>query len=126
MTPSTEPRKPFVSRLLSVPIRLKVLAAVAVACVVAVTVGMVGLAQLSDLQQRSADVQAQGLVPTGQMASIRRAFLQTRIDALADELIPGTSDNGPEHAAFLTDVDTMNTAITTFEKGSVLSDAQKS
>ena len=115
---------PVASRLLSVPIRIKVLTAVALACVVAAVVGVVGLVQLSHLQQRAADVQAQGLVPTGQMAAIRRAFLQTRIDAVADELIPGASDAGPEHKAFQTDVDTMDAAITAFEKGSRLTAAQ--
>jgi methyl-accepting chemotaxis protein len=95
-----------------------------VACVVALVIGVVSLVQLSHLQQRTTDVQVQGLVPTTQMASIRRAFLQTRIDALADELIPGTSDNGPEHKAFLADVDTMNAAVATFANGSYVTAAQ--
>ena len=116
---------PLFSRILSVPIRAKVLAAVAVACVVALLVGVLGLVQLSNLQQRTADVQAQGLVPTGQLAAVRRAFLQTRIDAVADELVPGASDQGPEHTAFLADVDTMNAAITTYANGSRLTDAQR-
>jgi methyl-accepting chemotaxis protein len=112
------------SPLLALPLRVKVLTAVAVACVVALVIGIVSLVQLSNLQQRTADVQVQGLVPTTQMAAIRRAFLQTRIDALADELIPGTSDNGPEHKAFLADVDTMNATVATFANGSYVTAAQ--
>jgi methyl-accepting chemotaxis protein len=111
-------RLPIPSRLLALPLRLKVLTAVAVACVVALAIGVLSLTQLAQLQQRTSDVQVQGLVPTSQMAAIRRAFLQTRIDALADELIPGTSDQGPEHQAFLADVDTMEAAVATFANSS--------
>ena len=110
--------------MLSVPLRAKVLTAVAVALVVALVVGIVSLGQLSNLQQRTADVQAQGLVPTGQMAAIRRAFLQTRIDALADELIPGTSDQGTEHKAFLADVDKMEATVATFANSGHVTAAQ--
>ena len=113
------------SPLLSLPLRVKILAAVGLACVVALLIGVLGLVQLGQLQQRTADVQAQGMTPVTQLAQVRRAFLQTRIDAVADELVPGASDQGPEHAAFLTDVDTMNAAINAFEKGSHLSADQQ-
>ena len=112
------------SPVLALPLRVKVLTAVAVACIVALVVGILSLTQLSNLQQRTADVQAQGLVPTSQMAAIRRAFLQTRIDAVADELIPGSNDEGPEHKAFLADVDTMNAAVATFANGRQVTPAQ--
>jgi methyl-accepting chemotaxis protein len=112
-------------RLLSVPLRAKVLTAVAVALLVAVVVGAVSLAQLGTLAQRSRDVNVQALVPARQLADLRRTFLQTRIDALADELIPGTSDAGPEHAAFLADVDKLNASVAAFEKGNRLTAAQQ-
>jgi len=111
-------------RLLSLPLRVKVLTAVATACLVALVVGVVGLAQLSDLEQRSADVNAQALVPTGHLAQVRRAFLQTRIDALADELMPGATDDGPEHQAYLADAEAMDAALAAYESGSRLTDTQ--
>jgi methyl-accepting chemotaxis protein len=112
--------------VLSLPLRVKVLTAVAVACVVALVVGVVSLAQLSGLEKRSAEVSAQGLVPTAQLAQVRRSFLQTRIDALADELMPGASDAGTEHQAYLADVQAMDAAIAAYEGGSELTDAQAS
>ena len=92
-------------RLLSLPLRIKVLTSVAVACVVALVIGIVSLVQLGELEQRSHDVNTQALVPTGQLAEIRRGFLQTRIDALADEMLPKASAEDAEHKAYLADVD---------------------
>jgi methyl-accepting chemotaxis protein len=112
------------SRLRSLSLRVKVLSAVATACVVALVIGVVGLVQLSALEQRSAHVSAQGLEPTGDLAQVRRSFLQTRIDALADELMPGASDEGPEHQAYLADVDAMDAAIAHYEADNELTDAQ--
>jgi methyl-accepting chemotaxis protein len=112
------------SRLLSLRLRVKVLTAVAVACVVALVVGIVSLVQLGNLEQRSADVNAQALVPTGQLAQVRRSFLQARIDALADELMPGASDDGAEHKAYLADVDAMEVAVAAYKQGSRLTEKQ--
>jgi methyl-accepting chemotaxis protein len=79
---------PVPHRLLSLPLRVKVLTAVALACLVALLVGVLGLVQLGALQQRSQEIKTQALVPSNQIAEVRRAFLQTRIDALADEMLP--------------------------------------
>jgi methyl-accepting chemotaxis protein len=65
-------------------LRVEVLTSVAVACLVALLIGILGLVQLGALQQRSQDINTDGLVPSNQIAEVRRAFLQTRIDALAD------------------------------------------
>ena len=81
-------RRSVPSRLLALSLRVKVLMAVAAACVVALTVGIVGVLQLGALQQRSQEINTDALVPSNQIAEVRRAFLQTRIDALADEVIP--------------------------------------
>ena len=85
------------ARLLSLPLRVKVLTAVAVACLVALLIGIVGLVQLGNLQQRSQDIKNDGLVPSNQIAEVRRAFLQTRIDALADELVPSDEGRAAAH-----------------------------
>ncbi len=110
--------------LLSLPLRAKVLTAVAVACVVALTVGLLALTQLSALAERSEEVHDEALVPSMQLAEVRRAFLQTRVDALADEVLP----KGPEdveHQAYLADVEAVDAAIAAYAGGSSLTDAQR-
>jgi methyl-accepting chemotaxis protein len=111
-------------RLLSLPLRVKVLTAVAVACLVALLIGILGLVQLGALQQRSQDINTDGLVPSNEIAEVRRAFLQTRIDALADELIPKTGSEDPAHTAYLADIEAMNAAVEAYA-GSDLSTAQQ-
>src|SRR3954447_15112911 len=98
-------RNPVLSRLLSLPLRVKVLTPVGLACVVALLVGIVGLVQLGELQQRSRQIQSDALVPSTQIAEVRRAFLQTRIDALADELLPKTGAEDTAHKAYLADIE---------------------
>ena len=44
-------------------------------------------------------------MPSNQIAEVRRAFLQTRIDALADELLPKAGAEDTAHEAYLADVD---------------------
>ena len=51
------------------------------------------------------------LVPSNQIAEVRRAFLQTRIDALADELLPKTGTEDTAHQAYLADIDAMDAAV---------------
>ncbi len=54
----------------------------------ALPIGLVALRELAGLEQRSAEIHSEALVPSMQLAEIRRAYLQTRVDALADELLP--------------------------------------
>jgi methyl-accepting chemotaxis protein len=75
------------------------------ACHAPLVVGLVSLAQLSNLGQRTQEVQAGALVPSSQLATVRRAFLQTRVDALADELLPKSCAEDVEHQAYVKDVD---------------------
>src|SRR3954466_6912269 len=104
-------RNPVLSRLLSLPLRVKVLTAVGLACVVALLVGIVALVQLGELQQRSRQIQSDALVPSTQIAEVRRAFMQTRIDALADELLPKTGGEDTAHKAYLADIEAMDAAV---------------
>ena len=57
-------RRSVPSRLLALSLRVKVLMAVAAACVVALTVGIVGVLQLGALQQRSQEINTDALVPS--------------------------------------------------------------
>ena len=54
--------------LLSLPLRVKVLTAVGIACLVALLIGVLGLVQLGNLQQRSEDIKTNALVPSNQIA----------------------------------------------------------
>jgi methyl-accepting chemotaxis protein len=99
------------ARLLSLPLRVKVLTSVGIACLVALLIGIVGLVQLGALQQRSEDIKTDALVPSNQIAEVRRAFLQTRIDALADELVPSVEARATAHDLYLADIEAMNAAI---------------
>src|SRR5919202_4464458 len=112
------------TRFSSLPLRVKVLSAVALSCAVALLVGVLGLTRLAALQQRSQDIESQSLVPSMQLAEIRRAFLQTRVDALADELLPKTGAQDTAHQAYLADVDALNAAVQTYS-GSRLTAAQE-
>lgn len=103
----------------SLPLRTKLLATVAVAGTVGLTVGLVGVDQLGTLAQRSHEINAHALVPVSELAEIRRNFLQTRLDGLADEVVP--SQGGAEHTAYLADVDKVNAAVATFAADPALS-----
>jgi methyl-accepting chemotaxis protein len=106
--PSTTPLR---SRLMSLGLRAKVLTTVAVACVVALVIGILALLQLGALQQRSADIKTDALVPSNQIAEVRRAFLQTRVDALADELLPKSGPTDTAHELYLADIEAMTAAV---------------
>ena len=97
-------RRSVPSRLLALSLRVKVLMAVAAACVVALTVGIVGVLQLGALQQRSQEINTDALVPSNQIAEVRRAFLQARIDALADELLPDAAAAAKAHELYVADI----------------------
>ncbi|MDP9406398.1 MAG: methyl-accepting chemotaxis protein, partial [Actinomycetota bacterium] len=107
------------------PVGTKVLAGVLVASAVAVGVGGLSVHSLGRLHERAVEIQDEALVPTAQLADVRRAFLQTRIDALADELLPKTGGEDVEHAAYLADVEKVDAAIATYAEGSTHTVAQR-
>jgi methyl-accepting chemotaxis protein len=113
------------TRFLSLPLRVKVLSAVALSCAVALLIGVLGLSRLAALEQRSRDIDSQALVPSMQLAEIRRAFLQTRVDALADELLPKTGAEDTAHQAYLADVDAMGAALGTYSRSSLTTAQEK-
>jgi hypothetical protein len=87
-----------------------------VACLVALLIGVVGLVQLGSLEQRTREIEPDALIPSTQIAEVRRAFLQTRIDPLADELLPRTGTQDTAHEAYLADVDAMGAVIETYNR----------
>jgi methyl-accepting chemotaxis protein len=92
---------------------------------VAVLIGLLGLTRLAALEQRSQDIQGQALVPSMQLAEIRRAFLQTRVDALADELLPKTGAQDTAHQAYLADVDALSAAVRTYSRSGLTAAQEK-
>src|SRR4051794_34441420 len=107
----------WATRLLGLPLLVKIIATVAVGCAVAVLVGVISLGQLSALGQRTHEIKADALVPSSQIAEVRRAFLQTRIDALADELLPKSGATDTAHEAYLADVAAMQEAVQVYAAG---------
>jgi methyl-accepting chemotaxis protein len=107
----------WATRLLGLPLLVKIIATVAVGCAVAVLVGVISLVQLGDLGQRSHDIKTDALVPSSQIAEVRRAFLQTRIDALADEVLPKSGATDTAHDAYLADVTAMEGALQAYASG---------
>ncbi len=94
----------------------KIAAAVLIAVLAGVAVGAVGLTQLSSLGGRVDSVNQHGLQPVAQLAAVRRAVLQTRIDALADEML-----NDPaEHQAYLGDRTAVDKALATYTSSNSL------
>ena len=118
-------RVPVPAVLLSLPLRVKVLTSVAVACLVALLIGVLSLVQLGDLEQRSQEINTDGLVPSNQIAEVRRAFLQTRIDALADELLPKTGTTDVAHEAYLADVEAMGAAVEAYAASGLTADQEE-
>jgi methyl-accepting chemotaxis protein len=90
-TPSQSPSVPSPSRVPALlgdrSIRTKILAAVLLGVLTSVVVGAFALQSLGALNRGTQAVRTQAMQPREQLAEIRRAVLQTRIDALADETL---------------------------------------
>jgi len=100
------------------PIRTKLFVVAALGLVLAIGVGLLSLTRMSGIAGDAENIRSRGLEPVAQVNLVRRAFLQTRVDALADEMQPL---DGPEHEAFLTDVKNVDAALGVFVDGSALS-----
>ena len=90
----------------------------ALGLVVALVVGLVSLSRMGTIAEDADNIRARGLEPVTEINQVRRAFLETRIDALADEM---QRVEGPEHEAFLADIDAVDAALTTFVDDTALS-----
>jgi len=94
-------------------LRTKVLAVSMIGIVLAGTVGQLAIVEMGKIADEAAGIETEGLKPIGNANAVREAFLQTRIDALADEL---QATDGPAHDAYLADIDAVDAALATFEK----------
>jgi methyl-accepting chemotaxis protein len=92
------------------PVAMKIAAAVLVALLATLLVAMVGIGRTSSLRDATQAIRDQGLGSANEVANLRRGFLQTRLDALADETL-ATSDAAPEHESYLASVEKTNGII---------------
>jgi methyl-accepting chemotaxis protein len=97
-------------------IRTKILTAVLLGVLSAVFVGGMAVHSLGSLNAGTQQVRTDAMVPREQLAELRRAFLQTRLDALADEMI-ATSDADAEHQAYLKDLQDVDAATRAYSAG---------
>jgi methyl-accepting chemotaxis protein len=91
------------------PVWVKIVSGVVAACLGIAVISVVAVTRFADLRDGQEALHASAVQPLVRFDEVRRAYLQTRVDALADEWLAET--NGVEHAAFLNDVDDMNKAI---------------
>jgi methyl-accepting chemotaxis protein len=94
-------------------IQAKVFGVALVAVGVAALIGLIAIARLQQLDGRVEDVKRHGLVPVSQLAEVRRAVLQTRIDALAEALL----GSDVEHAAYLADIQAVDAGFQAYVSG---------
>ena len=99
-------------------IRTKILAAVLLGVLSSVLVGGFAIQGLGDLNRNTQLVRTQAMLPREQLAEIRRAVLQTRIDALADEML-ASSDTDAEHQAYLKDLQDVDAATKAYAGGTL-------
>jgi methyl-accepting chemotaxis protein len=94
-------------------VAVKVLAAVTAACLGILVITFTATVHLGTLRDSARGMNTRAVAPMKALDEVRRAYLQTRIDALADELL-ATSDSSVEHRAFLTDARAMDAALPAF------------
>ncbi|HEX2894304.1 MAG TPA: methyl-accepting chemotaxis protein [Marmoricola sp.] len=95
-------------------VRTKILSGVIAACLGMTVITWVAISGLSSLHAGQERMQAEAVVPLTKFDEVRRAYLQTRVDALADEFVADT--NGVEHTAYLADVQATHKAVDALAK----------
>ncbi|MGC9669096.1 methyl-accepting chemotaxis protein [Planosporangium sp. 12N6] len=110
----------------------KILASLLVACLTTGLVLAVALARMATLRDSAQQIRDGAITPIVNLSEIRRAFLQTRVDSLADQTM-ATDASSPEHQAYLKDVTAMESALATYgrndlsaEERATLDDLSKS
>ena len=91
-------------------ITAKIAAAVLLGVVATLVVGTVGILQVQQVKADTVAIRDHGVAVVRKTEALRRAFLQTRLDALADETL-ATADTDAEHQAFLTDVQAVDATV---------------
>jgi methyl-accepting chemotaxis protein len=92
-----------------VPVAVSIGSGVLVSVVAIAIVAVVAVSRLAELDAGQHRLNRDAVAPATALDEVRRAFLQTRVDAFADEWVAET--NGVEHEAFLKDGTTMDEAV---------------
>ena len=108
-----------VSGRLAAPLRnrsvmVKVLSGAVVAGLGMLVITWVAAQHLGELRDSGVRLEKQVVSPMAGLDEVRRAYLQTRVDALADETL--ALSDGVEHQAYLRDVTDMDAAVAAFQK----------
>ncbi|MDQ1675162.1 MAG: methyl-accepting chemotaxis protein, partial [Actinomycetota bacterium] len=98
------------------PVAVKIASAVLVALLGGILVAGVGISRTQTLRGDAEAIRDQGLESMSGVANLRRGFLQTRLDSLADETL-ATSDDSPEHTSYLASVAEVNGIIAGLRAG---------
>jgi methyl-accepting chemotaxis protein len=98
------------------PVAVKIASAVLVALLGGILVAGVGISRTQTLRGDAEAIRDQGLESVSGVANLRRGFLQTRLDSLADETL-ATSDDSPEHRSYLASVAEVNGIIAGLRAG---------
>ncbi|HEV7754378.1 MAG TPA: methyl-accepting chemotaxis protein [Mycobacteriales bacterium] len=98
------------------PVAVKIASAVLVALLGGILVAGVGISRTQTLRGDAEAIRDQGLESVSGVANLRRGFLQTRLDSLADETL-ATSDDSPEHTSYLASVAEVNGIIAGLRAG---------
>jgi methyl-accepting chemotaxis protein len=102
-------------------VAVKVSAVALIACAGMLLIAGVSLSHLAQLRDSARAMNDRAVAPLTALDQVRRSYLQARVDALADEWI-GRDDDGPEHQAFLADLQGMDVAVTNLQSTRITSD----
>jgi methyl-accepting chemotaxis protein len=113
---ATAPTHRFSMRDLKV--RTKILAAVSIAGVVALAVGITGLAALSGTTAAAQRIYSKNVSGTGAVGDIKAAMLQARLDITNHAVAQDATMKADSRAAFAKDIQTVEAAITAYRDSS--------
>jgi methyl-accepting chemotaxis protein len=99
----------------------KLLASVLVACLTTGVVLAVALARMATLRDSAKQIQTEAITPILNINEIRRAYLQSRVDSLADQTL-ATDASSAEHQAWLKDITAMNDALAGYGRNALTAD----
>ncbi|NJC72818.1 methyl-accepting chemotaxis protein [Planosporangium thailandense] len=99
----------------------KFFASVLVACLTTGVVLIVSLIHMATLRDSARQIQTEAISPMLKVSEVRRAYLQSRVDSLADQTL-ATDASSTEHQAWLKDVTAMNDALAAYGKTALTAD----
>ncbi|WP_030443390.1 methyl-accepting chemotaxis protein [Actinoplanes subtropicus] len=99
------------------PVNVKILAAVGIAGMVALVVGISGLTALGSASSSAQRIYARNVGNVAAVGSIKAAFLQVRVDVTLHAATTDPAAKAKIKATFATDAQTANDAITTYRNG---------